>query len=158
MYQRHDNIQIKIKIPNPSQGPPGSSKSPNKDLKDKDVLCTFTIKIERPNSKHVCIKDCWPYCYQDQHAKPQSRSSSILQSPKWELKGHGCFLHLQNQSRETKVATWVYQTQVTILKSTSGTHSPVRNLQCPPNPKWGLKGNGCLLHLQNWDREPKFGI
>ena len=94
-----DPIQIKIKIPNPSQGPPGSSKSPNKDLKDKDVLCTFTIKIERPNSKHVCIKDCWPYCYQDQHAKPQSRSSSILQSPKWGFNGQGCSLYLQIQDR-----------------------------------------------------------
>ena len=40
------HIQIKIYIPNPSQEPPASSKSQNKDLKDMDVLCTFKIKIE----------------------------------------------------------------------------------------------------------------
>ena len=41
-----DHIQIKIKMPNPSQEPPGSSKSPNEDFKDTDVLCTVKIKIE----------------------------------------------------------------------------------------------------------------
>ena len=41
-----DNIQIKIKIPNISQEPPVSSKAPNEDLKDMDVLCTFKIKIQ----------------------------------------------------------------------------------------------------------------
>ena len=41
-----DHIKIKIKMPNPSQEPPASSKAPNEDLKDMDVLCTFKIKIE----------------------------------------------------------------------------------------------------------------
>ena len=41
-----DYIQIKIKMPNPSQEPPVSSKAPNQDLKDMYVLCTFKIKIE----------------------------------------------------------------------------------------------------------------
>ena len=41
-----DHINIKIKITNPSQEPPASSKSPNQDLKDMDVLCTFKIQIE----------------------------------------------------------------------------------------------------------------
>ena len=41
-----DHIQIKIKMPNPSQEPPASSKAQNEDLKDMDVLCTFKIKIE----------------------------------------------------------------------------------------------------------------
>ena len=36
-----DYIKIKIKIPNPSQEPPVSSKAPNEDLKDMDVLCKF---------------------------------------------------------------------------------------------------------------------
>ena len=52
-----DNIQIKIKMPNSSQEPPAFSKSPKKDLKDMDVLCTFKIKIESQNSHHGCIKD-----------------------------------------------------------------------------------------------------
>ena len=41
-----DHIQIKIKMPNPSQKSPASSKAPNEDLKGMDVLCTLKIKIE----------------------------------------------------------------------------------------------------------------
>ena len=51
-----DHIQNKIKVPNPSQEPPASSKSQDQDLKDMDVLCTFKIKIESQNSDHGCIK------------------------------------------------------------------------------------------------------
>ena len=43
------HIQINIKIPNPSQEPPVSSKAPNVDLKEIDVLCTFKIKMESQN-------------------------------------------------------------------------------------------------------------
>ena len=95
-----DHIQIKIKMPKPSQEPPVSSKVPNEDLKDMDVLCTFKIKIESQNLDHGHIKDQWLYPSQDQGAKPQSVTSSILQSPKLGLKGHGCSFHLQNQDRE----------------------------------------------------------
>ena len=49
-----DNIQINIRMPTPSQEPPVSSKAPNKDLKDMDVLCTFKIEIE---NKYESIKD-----------------------------------------------------------------------------------------------------
>ena len=42
-----DHIKIKIKMPNPSQEPPASSKAPNKDLKDKDIPCTFKINLCR---------------------------------------------------------------------------------------------------------------
>ena len=49
--------------------------------------------------------------------QPQSGTSSILQSPKWELKGHWCPLHLQNQDREPKFRSWVYQRPVTISES-----------------------------------------
>ena len=52
-----DHIQIKIKMSNPSQEPPASSKAPNQDLMDIDVLCTFKIKIESQNLDHGCIKD-----------------------------------------------------------------------------------------------------
>ena len=41
-----DHIQIKIRMQNPTQGPPVFSNAPNQDLKDIDVLCTFKIKIE----------------------------------------------------------------------------------------------------------------
>ena len=40
-----DHIQIKFKMPNPSQEPPAPTKSKNQDLKDINVLCTFKIKI-----------------------------------------------------------------------------------------------------------------
>ena len=52
-----DHIKINIKMPNPSQEPPGSSKSSNGDLKDMDNLCTFKIKIEIKKSDHGFIKD-----------------------------------------------------------------------------------------------------
>merc|ERR1711954_47001 len=77
-----DHIQIKMKIPNPSQEPPASSKAPNQDLKDLDVLCTFKIKTESQNSEHRCIKDQCQYSNQDQDAQPQFGTSSVLQSPK----------------------------------------------------------------------------
>merc|ERR1711954_249692 len=49
-----DHIQIIIRMPNPSKEPPASSKAPNEDLKDMDVLCTFKIKIESQISEYVC--------------------------------------------------------------------------------------------------------
>ena len=46
-----DHILIKIKMPNPSQEPPVSSKAPNEDANDMNVLCTFRIKIPNPSQK-----------------------------------------------------------------------------------------------------------
>ena len=73
-----DNIQIKIKMPNPNQEPPLPSKAPNEDLKDMVVFCTFKIKIRSPDSDHGYVKDNLPYPNQDQDAKPKSGTSSIL--------------------------------------------------------------------------------
>ena len=67
---------------NPSQEPLASSKAPNYDLKDIDGFCTFKIRIESQNLDHRYIKDQWPYLNQDQDAKPQSGTSSMLESPK----------------------------------------------------------------------------
>ena len=130
-----DHIQINFRMPNPSQEPPASSKAPNEDLKDMDVLCTFKIRIESWNLDHGFVKEQWPYPIQDQDAKHHSGTSSILQSPKWGLKGHGCSLHLQNQDREPKFRSWLYQRPVTIFKSRSRCQTPVRNLQDPPKPQ-----------------------
>ena len=77
-----DHIQIKIKMPNPSQEPPASSKTQKEELRDMDILCTIKIKIKSQNLEHVYIKDQWPYPIQDHDAKNQSGTSSILQSPK----------------------------------------------------------------------------
>merc|ERR1711954_99838 len=151
-----DHIQIKIKMPNPSQKPPASSKAPNEDLTDMDVLCTFKIKLERQNSEYGGTKDQWPYPNQYWDAKPQSGTSSILQSPKSGLEGHGCSLHLQSQYREPKFGIWVYQrpypNQYQDANPQSGTSSVLQR------PRSGLQGHGCSLHLQSQDRESKFGI
>ena len=77
-----DNSSILIKMPNPSQKPSASSKAPNEDLKDMDVLCTFKIKVESQNSDFGCIKDQGLDPNQGQDAKTQSETSSILQNPK----------------------------------------------------------------------------
>ena len=47
-----DHIQIKTKIPNPSQEPLASFKAPNEDLQDMNVLCILKIKIESQNSEY----------------------------------------------------------------------------------------------------------
>ena len=65
-----------------------------------DDLCTFKTKIETQNLKHWCVKAQRPYPNQYQDSKPQLETSSVLQSPKSLLKGHGCSLHLQNQDKE----------------------------------------------------------
>ena len=52
-----DHIQIKIMTPNSSQEPPASSKAPNQDLKDIDVLCTLKIMIESQNLEYGITKD-----------------------------------------------------------------------------------------------------
>merc|ERR1712081_94219 len=97
-------------------------------------------------------KDQCLYPSQDQDAKPQSGTSSILQSPKSGLKGHGCSLHLQIQDREPKFGSWVYQRQVTISKSRSRCQTQSGTSSILQSPKAGLKGHRCSLHLQNKDR------
>ena len=130
-----DHIKIKIRMPHSSQKPPVSSKAPNEDLKDMDGLCTSKINIESKNLNQGYIKDQWPNPNQYQDAKTQSGASNILQSPKRRLKGHGCSLHFQNQDKDKKFRSWVYQRSVTISKSRSRCQTPVRNLQHPPKPK-----------------------
>ena len=51
-----DHIEIKIKIPSPSEELPASSKAPNQQLKGMAVLCTFKIMLERQNLNHGFIK------------------------------------------------------------------------------------------------------
>ena len=52
-----DYIQIKIKMPNPSQEPTACFKAHSEDLKDIYVLCILKIKIESQNFEHGYIKD-----------------------------------------------------------------------------------------------------
>ena len=50
-----DHIRINIKVSKPSQGLPTSSKVPNQNGKDMDVLCTFKIKIERAKNWNMGV-------------------------------------------------------------------------------------------------------
>ena len=147
-----DHIQINIRMPNPSQEPPASSKAPNQDLKDMDVLCTFKIKIESQNLEYWCTKDQWPYLNQYQDAKPQSGTSSILQSPKSGLKGHGCSLQIKTESpnsdHQCTKNQWLYPNEDEDAKPQSSTSSLIKI------HKAGLKENEWSLHLQSKDREP----
>ena len=76
-----DNIQMKIKIPNPLQEPQASSKAPSQDFEDMDVLWTVKIKIE-PKFGAWVYQTQWPYPNQDQNPKPQLGTYSILKIPK----------------------------------------------------------------------------
>ena len=57
----------------------------------------FSFKNKSKNLAHWCIKEQWQYQNQYQGVKTQSGYLKFLQSPKFWLKAHGCFLHLQNQ-------------------------------------------------------------
>ena len=82
MSKANEHIQIKIQMQNSSQEPPVSSKAPNEDLEDIDVICPFWIKIEGGNLDHGYVKNQWPYPNQDHDAEPKSVASSMLQSLK----------------------------------------------------------------------------
>ena len=118
-------------MPNLSQKPAASSKAQNEDLKDMDVLYTFKIKTESQNLKYGPTKDQCPYPNQCQDAKPQSGTSRVLQSPKSGLKGHGCSLHLQNQSREPKFRRRVYQRPVIKSKMPNPSQEPPASSKTP---------------------------
>ena len=94
-----DNIQVKIMMSNPSQEPPACSKAQNKDLKDMDVLCTFKIKIESPNSDHGRIKDQWTFPNQDQDANPSQEQLAAFKSPNQDFK--------DVEIRELEFSKWV---------------------------------------------------
>ena len=81
-----DHIQIKIKMPNPSQEPPLSPKAPNEGLKDMDVLCTLKIKIESPNLDQGYIKAHWPYPNQEKDAKTFQEPPASSKAPKKDFK------------------------------------------------------------------------
>merc|ERR1711954_311255 len=80
-----DHIQINIRMPNPSQEPPASSKAPNQDLKDMDVLCTFKIKIERQirnmgvpkTSDHIQINIRMPNSSQEPPASSKAPNQDL---------------------------------------------------------------------------------
>ena len=79
-------FQINIKTPDPSQKTPVSSKAPNEDLKDMDVLSTFKIKIESQNMDHGCIKDQWPIKIKIKMLNPNQELLASSKAPNQDLK------------------------------------------------------------------------
>merc|ERR1712081_67188 len=135
----NDHIQMEIKMPTPSQQSPAPSKAPTQDIKgygcslhlqnqDREPkfgpwVCQRTVNIFKSRSRYqtpVRNLQCPP--------KPQMRTLK-----KW------MFLHPQNQEREPKFRSWVYQRPVTISKSRSKFQTPVRNLKYPPKPQTWTK-------------------
>ena len=104
----HDCIQVQWSYLNedqdakPQSGTSNNLQIPISGLKEHGCSLHPQNQVREPNLDPWNIKDQWPYPNQDQHAKCQSGSSGALQSPKWGLKWHVCFLHLQNQDREPK--------------------------------------------------------
>ena len=147
-----------IKMHQPSQEHPASSETPNQDLKDIDVLCTFKIKIGSRSSEHGYIKDQWPYSNQGQDVKLQSRTSGILQSPKSGLKGHACSLHLQNQNKKHKFGAWEYQRPVAISKIKIKMLSPSQEHPASSKaPNEDLQNTDVLCNFKHKIECQKFG-
>ena len=86
LAKNSDHIQIKIKIPNPSQEYPASSKASNQDLKDMYILYTFKIKTGSQNSKHGYTKTINPIQTKMKMPNPSQEKFSILQIPNHDLK------------------------------------------------------------------------
>ena len=151
-----DHIQIKIKMPNPSQEPTVSSKNPNEDFKDMDVLCTLKIKIGCLNSKNWYIKDQYHIQIKINMSNPSQKSPASSKDPKEDLKDINilCTFKIRTESKNSDhdciKDQWTYSNQDQDAKPQSGTSRIFQSL------KWGLKGHWCSLHLQNQNREPKF--
>ena len=135
-----DHNQFNFKIQSPSQEPSASSKTRNKDLKDKYVILTFETKIKSKNLKNGFIKDPWPYQNHNQDAELQSGASSILKSPKSRPKGHDCLQVSTKLSLVLKDATpiinWYWGINLHMFKAIASSslplslHQSARNLQC----------------------------
>ena len=66
-----DHIQINLRMPNPSQEPPASSKAPNEDLKDIDVLCPLKSRYRaKIGIIGISKQGSLAYPNPDQNAKP----------------------------------------------------------------------------------------
>ena len=150
------HIQIKINILTPSQKPPAPNKAPNQDLKDMDDLCTFKIKEESKNLDYWCPKPMTTSKSRSR-CKIQVRNLQHPPNPKIRTSRTCMFFAPSNQDREPNFGTWVYQRPLTISKSRQDAKPKSGTSSILQSPKWGLKGHGCSLHLQNQDREPKFG-
>ena len=144
-----DNIQLKIKMPNPNQEPPASSWAPIEDLKDMDVLCTFKMKTESQNLEYRWIKTSY-------HIKIKIKMPSSSHEPPAPIRFSNqdfkniyalCTFNIKIESINLEHGCiknqWPYPNQDQDLKPQSGTSSPYQSL------KLGLRGYEHSLRLQN---------
>ena len=155
--QTSDHIQIKIKMPNPCQEPSASSKATNKDLKGHGCFLHLQKQETDAQIHNVGISKT------SGHIQFKIKIHNSSQEPPKSLKGSNhdlkhtdilCTFKVKIESQNSEYGwtedQWPYQNQYQDAKPKSGTSSALQS------PKWGLKGHGCSLHLQNQDREPKF--
>ena len=128
------HIQINIRMRNPSQEPPASSKAPYQALKVMEVICIFKIKIESQIQNMGVLK--FNDHFQIEIKMPNSIQEPPVcsKSPCQDFKDMNV-LCTSKIKIEPKFGIWVYQRPVTISKSISGRQTPVRNLQHPPKPQ-----------------------
>ena len=126
--QTNECIQIKIKMPNYIEKLPDLPKASNQDLKIMDFSCTFIIKLENQQSECGCIKNQW--LYSDSNAKPQSGTSSILQSSNQDLREiyilcNFIIIKIDSQNSENWCIKnqWPYSNKDWYAKPLSGTSS-----------------------------------
>ena len=135
-----------------SDKPPSSSKAPNQDSKDIEVLCTLKIQIK---TQIVILVYQRPVIISISKSRCKTPIRN-LKHPQKSQSGHnglGCSLHLHHQDRELKFGTWVYQRTETISISKSRSKTPVKNLRHPSKPKSWLKLHLCLQNFQNHFRQ-----
>ena len=89
---------------NPGQKPPASSKAPNKNLKDMDVLYTFETKIESQNIEYWCFKDQWPYKNQDHDPNPSQEPLAPTKATNQDVKDMDviCTIKIKIESKSSK--------------------------------------------------------
>ena len=85
IYQRPVTYPNKDQDVKPQSGTSCVLQSPKSGIKGHRCSFHLQIKIEIQNSDYGYINDQWPYTNQDQDAKTQSGTSSILQAPSQDL-------------------------------------------------------------------------
>ena len=112
------HIQIKIKMPNPRQEPPASSKALNQDLKDMDVLCTFKTMIESQQLEHGYINSNDYIQIKIMIPNPSEEHLASSKAPNQDLKDMVVICTFKIE-KNPKFGELVYQRLITISKSRS---------------------------------------
>ena len=103
-----DYIQIKIKMPNPSQEPPASSKAPNQDM---DVL--FTVKIRyRAKIQNTGVKKTSDYSQiKIKMPNPSQEPPESSKSPNEDLKDIGVLCTFKIKKESQNLDHWCIKDQ-----------------------------------------------